>query len=133
MDKVIRHSEKVKSFLDFIRKAEESYHIAMMVEDESNNEQQDILHRIELQENFQADYICLGIAMQQIRRKRRRAKNEQECLLPLLEWTENNKKAVKDLEKTLGKMRKAESSTQNRFYNQRSDIVEKTLTWQEDI
>jgi hypothetical protein len=133
VDKVEKHSEKVKSFLDYIRQAEENYHIADMVEYESNNEQQDILHQIELQENFQMDYICLGIAMQQIRQKRRHAKNEKECLLPLLDWSKNNKKAIKELEQALGRMRKTESNIQNRSYSQKSDIVEKTLNWQEDI
>lgn len=101
--------------------------IAGSVIADMDNATQDILHHIELRECTQYDLTCLGIELQQIRRTRRKAKDIRAVFLPVLEWAKENKKVVKDLEKLLGEVRKAEKGMNCRHYRAKTNVVEQIL------
>lgn len=90
---------------------------------------QDILHHIELKENSLFDYIRLGLALRGIRKKRRKAKDTEKILVPMVEWISANQKVIAGLTQVLGKVRKEEKTAMSpRYYINRTDIVEKVLS-----
>lgn len=87
---------------------------------------QDILHNMELRENSQYDYICQGIALKDIRKRRRKAKDTKEITDLICDWSASRRGIIKELEQLLGKVRKAEKRTSNRIYIDKTDVL-KTL------
>lgn len=85
------------------------------------------MHNIELCENKYHDYARLSIALRGVRQQRRRAKDKEQELQPIVDFLSNNMKVIKALERLLGDVRKAEKSTEGRSYTPRTDIVERTL------
>ena len=112
-------SKGIESFLDFLREASTQLNIAVMVEQETNDETQDILHRLELQEHTYHEYAFHSKELKKIRKERREAKDKISCLAPIVEWADDNKSVVKGLEQLLGAVRKAERSTEQRIYTPR--------------
>lgn len=120
-------SEYIKGFLDFLNSSQEDYNIATQQEIDANNETQDILHRIELNDNKYHEYARLSKALRKVRQDRRRAKDKVMQLQPVVEWLSENSKAIRDLEKLLGAVRKVEKQTENRFYIPKTAIVDEVL------
>lgn len=89
-----------------------------------DNQTQDILHNMEIGENYPDDYIAQGIALKNIRRKRREAKDIQRVTTPVVQWISQNQKTINELEKLLGAVRKAEKGTSNRMYTNRTKTLE---------
>lgn len=116
-------SSEISRFLDFLRFCEETNRTAAITEIDMDNKTQDILHHMELVENSQYDYICMGIALKDVRQKRRQAKDRKDITQPICAWYHENKKTIQELEKLLGTVRKAEKRTENRYYNNRTNIV----------
>ena len=112
-------SKDIESFLDFLREANTQLNIAIMVEQEANDQTQDILHRLELQEHTYHEYAAHSKELKKIRQERREAKDKISCLTPIVTWAEENKSLVKGLEQLLGAVRKAERSTEQRIYTPR--------------
>lgn len=123
----MKYSEQIDGFLTFLRSVAECYSMAVTDENCANDETQDILHCIELDDNRYHDYAKLSMALREVRRKRRVAKDELMQLQPIREWMEENAKAIKSLERALGATRKAERNTEARWYNQKTEIVSETL------
>lgn len=123
----MKYSEQIAGFLRFLREAQQEYSIATAEEQEANNATQDILHRIELNENKYHEYARLSIALRDIRRQRRAAKDKQLKLQPVIDLLEQEQKLVKTLERLLGDVRKAEKSAEGRAYCPRTDAVERAL------
>lgn len=123
----MKYSEHISSFLNLIREAQQEYNIAVSEEQDANNATQDILHSIELSENKYHDYARLAIALREVRQQRRRAKDTVQELQPIVDFSGDNMKFIKALERLLGDVRKAEKGTEGRFYSPRTDIVEQTL------
>lgn len=121
------YSVYIDDFLSFLRKAQEDYSIATLQESDTNNETQDILHRIELDDNSYHEYARLSKALRRVRKDRREAKDTVMQLQPVVEWLAENSKTVRDLEKLLGAVRKVEKQTENRFYIPKTAIVDETL------
>ena len=119
-------SNGIESFLDFLREANTQLNIAVMVEQETNDQTQDILHRLELQDHTYHDYAALSKELKKVRQERRDAKDKITCLSPIVEWAEGNKTVVKGLEQLLGAVRKAERSTEQRIYTPRGKKNGKT-------
>ena len=120
-------SNQIDSFLKFLRNCQEANRIAAIQEIDMDNATQDILHNIELSENYPDDYILQGITLANIRKKRREAKNTQRVTFPVTQWSKDNQKVINDLEKLLGSVRKAEKATRNRTYTNRTDILDGIL------
>lgn len=125
----VKYSERISDFLKLLREAQQEYNIAEAEEQDANNATQDILHNLELCENKYHDYARLSIAMREVRRQRRRAKDRIQELQPIVDMMGKDMKVIKALERLLGEVRKAEKGTEGRAYNPRTDVVERTLGW----
>lgn len=121
------YAEQFSQFLRFLRQCQEDFSIAESLQDDTEAETQDILHKLELEENTYHEYARLSKALKKVRIERRKAKDTIEQLGPLVTWVAQNSKIIKELEKVLGEMRKAEKNIQYRHYNPKTDIVNQAL------
>ena len=117
-------SIKIENFLKFCRSCTEANRLAAVAEIDMDNQTQDILHNIEINDNFPDDYILQGLALKNIRKERREAKDIQKITHPVVQWVQQNQKTINELEKLLGAVRKAEKSTQGRMYSNRTKILD---------
>ena len=120
-------SQSLSDFLEFLRKSQQDYNIAIDIELTKSKETQDILHKIELDDVKYHDYAKLGKALKSIRNERREAKNIQLQLAPLVGWIKENQNVVRGLERLLGEVRKAETNIKNAHYYPRTDVVDEIL------
>lgn len=120
-------SQSLSDFLEFLRKSQQDYNIAVDIELTKSKETQDILHKIELDDIKYHEYAKLAKALKSIRNERREAKNTKQQLEPLIRWTEENQAVVRGLERLLGEVRKAETNIKNAHYYPRTDIVNEIL------
>ena len=120
-------SQSLSDFLEFLRKSQQDYNIAIDIELTKSKETQDILHKIELDDVKYHDYAKLGKALKSIRNERREAKNIQLQLAPLVAWIKENQNVVRGLERLLGEVRKAETNIKNAHYYPRTDVVDEIL------
>lgn len=123
----MKDSEKLSAFLDFLRSSDEELYIVCSIQRDMDQATQDILHHIEMQENTQHEFILEGIALKDIRQKRRNAKDRERILTPVVEWYAANQRVVNDLQRLLGKVRKEEKSIENRTYTNRTEVVRMIL------
>ncbi len=121
-------SKAVESFLAFLREADEQQRIADDDERYAIDSTQDILHRLELYDDPYDQTAELAAMLREVRRGRRLAKDAKELAEKVTAWKADNKSAVKSLEQLLGAMRKKEESMKQRFYGERTDILEKKKT-----
>ena len=128
----MKDSEKLSAFLDFLRSSDEELYIVCSIQRDMDQATQDILHHIEMQENTQHEFILEGIALKDIRQKRRNAKDRERILTPVVEWYAANQRVVNDLQRLLGKIRKEEKSIENRTYTNRTEVVRMILQEGED-
>lgn len=123
----MKKSEYISGFLDFMRESMMEYEIARTRQADADNETQDLLHRLELYDDSYHDMARISKELKRARQERRKAKDTISELEPVRKWSEENAKALKSLEQLLGAVRKAEKATQNRFYTERTDAVERTI------
>ena len=123
----MKYSEHLSGFLEFLRNCETEYNIAVAQQDETNNATQDLLHRLELWEDGYHDLAKISKAMRQVRKDRREAKDTIQKLQPIVDWKKDNQKTIHDLERLLGAVRDQENKTNNRFYNPKTDIIDKVF------
>lgn len=123
----MKASENIAAFLNFLRDCDERLEIAHSIQRDTEAETQDILHNIEFGSNTQHELILEGIALKDIRNRRRKAKDQIKVLTPIVEWYSLNGHVIKELERLLGKVRKEEKSTENRIYVERTNIIRKIL------
>lgn len=123
----LNYSNEIEGFLNFLREAEREYRQAVEEESIKNSETQDLDHRLELNDDSYHDCAKLARALRNVRRERRKAKNTKIMTEPIYEWYGQNKKIICSIERLLGEVRKAEKSTENRFYTDRTEIVKNTL------
>lgn len=123
-------SEYIDEFLTFLREAESEYRMAGEQQDEANRETQDILHWIEFQTEEASAEISTRVqdVLHTIRQNRREAKDWEIITGPVAAWIIQNEPVRKSLERLLGDVRKAEKSTQNRHYMNKTDIMDRILT-----
>ena len=117
-------SIQIENFLNFCRSCAEANRLAAVAEIDADNQTQDILHNIEINDNYPDDYILQGIALKNIRKDRREAKDIQKITHTVVQWVQQNQKTINELEKLLGAVRKAEKSTQGRTYSSRTKILD---------
>ena len=125
----MKGSESISGFLKFLRECEEGYGMAKDKEGETDRETQDILHRLELCDDGHDDTARLAVALREVRRERRMAKDRCAEAEPVICWLQRHgsKEAVKSLEQLLGDVRKAEARVENRGYVEKTDILDKVF------
>lgn len=116
-------SNQIDAFLKFCRSCQDLNKIAAVKEIDLDNQTQDILHNIELNENYPDDYVVQGLALRNIRKERRDAKDIQRITYSVAQWVKQNQKTINELEKLLGSVRKAEKSTTGRLYMNRTKVL----------
>lgn len=119
-----KYSSGIENFLRFLRDAKEVYDISKLKENDTDNETQDILHKLELGNNSYHETAGLAKLLRTVRQERRKAKDNALMTAPIVDWVEENERVIKSLERLLGTVRKAEKSTEGRYYNQKTDILE---------
>lgn len=123
----MKNSEYISGFLEFLRIMGAECRVAKLDEEETDKETQDILHRLELEDDNYQDTLELATALSTIRRKRRIAKDIIAAAEPVSKWAAENSKAIKTLEQCLGETRKTENRLENRHYVAKTDILESIL------
>lgn len=123
----MKYSEKLDEFLSFLRECSQEYTVASAMETEMNNKTQDLLHCLELNDNKYHELARISKALVAVRQGRREAKDKEMILEPMIDWIQQNGRTIKELERLLGAVRKAERSTEGRIYAPRTDIVDKAL------
>lgn len=118
------NSEILSDFLTYLRDTKQIYNMAVQDENDANDATQDILHSLEIDGGSYHELARLSKVLQDVRRKRREAKDKTICLEPIVQWIEGNAAVIKGLERLLGDVRKAERSLENRTYHQKTNIVE---------
>ena len=119
-----KYSLGIENFLQFLRDAKEVYNISKLKENDADNETQDILHKLELGNNSYHETAGLAKLLRTVRQERRKAKDNALMTAPIVDWVEENERVIKSLERLLGAVRKAEKSTEGRYYNPKTDILE---------
>lgn len=122
--KLLCYSKPIEEFLAYIRQAKEQNQFAKNTEREKENETQDILHRLELSNDKYHITAKLAKKLREVRQERRHAKDTVSLTEPILAWSENNKPAIRSLEKLLGELRKSEKLIENRFYTAKTDVMQ---------
>lgn len=85
----------------------------------------DLLHYAELSGNLNAsDGYRVYRQIAESRRERRRAKNENELLEPLMDFIRQNPKVVNDMAQLLGRLRGTKRCIDQRIYQTRTKIFE---------
>ena len=125
--KDISYAEQFQQFLKFISQCQANYHMAQSIQEDTEAETQDILHKLELEEITYHEYARLSKVLKKVRIERRKAKDTIEQTGPLVTWVAQNNKVIKELERVLGEMRKAEKNMCYRHYNPKTNIVNETL------
>ena len=123
----MNYSEQIERFLNFLREARQEYDIAVAEETEANNATQDLLHSLELDDNKYHDSARIALALKQIRKERREAKDKGVKLQPIIDWSAENLRVIQELEQLLGAVRKAERNSVGRRYIPKTDVLKKTL------
>lgn len=123
----MKYSESISEFLKFMRTVHQEYNIATSQEADAEQATQDLLHRLELGEDGATEMVKIAVALRKIRRERRMAKDISICLKPLIDWLPANGTTLRSLERLLGEVRKAEKSTENREYRNKTSIIKEIL------
>lgn len=123
----MQNSEYISNFLKFIRESKTNYQIASEQENHTNNETQDILHRMELKSDSYHDMAKMAKRLKQVRQKRREAKNIKEVTEPILKWANEYEKVIRTLEIILGDVRKIEERIKNRCYIEKTDVLKEVF------
>ena len=131
MSKIIKNSlsyaKQFEQFLKFISQCQSDFCLAQSIQEDTEAETQDILHKLELEEITYHEYARLSKVLKKVRIERRKAKDTIEQLGPLVTWAAKNKDVIKELERILGDMRKTEKNMCYRHYNPKTDIVNEAL------
>lgn len=120
----MKYGEQIEGFLDFMRNVKTDYNIAVSCEKDANDATQDLLHSLEIYENTYHEYARAAKKLAQVRQERRAAKDMREQLRPIMDWLEENDRVIYGLENLLGNVRKAERSTEGRFYTPKTDVLD---------
>lgn len=91
-------SDVLCEFLTYLRLAEDNLRMAEDEMDRTGHETQDILHRLELNDDKHHTVAALGKKLREVRRRRRVAKETVELLTPVVEWADENKKLLTGLQ-----------------------------------
>lgn len=116
--------EIIEEFNALLKEVKGIYEENEIIRRESDDKILDLLHYAELHENLNASAgfrVYKQIA--DVRRERRRCKNENELLQPLLEFVKSNPKLLNDISALLGKLRGTRRRIDQRAYTARTDVI----------
>ena len=115
----------IDKFLEFTRNVQSlTYQLDAQIE-EYRNQEQDFDHYIELSDDLSEDEAYkVYCRIKDMRRERRKCKNEKELLEPVLDWITNAESSLKSLQNVLGKIRKNKVTIDNRAYVVRTHVFE---------
>lgn len=115
--------KSIADFLAFLDSAQKRYAAAMVEEQETNDETQDILHALEFRWNDPRKTARLIKTLGDIRRKRRRAKNDMEIADLILKFQNGNAGIVKALQQLQGDVQTVIKNQARREYQLRTEIM----------
>jgi hypothetical protein len=121
------YSEDLSYILDFFKNCQEDLRFANSDVTDYDRALSDLEHELELGKRGYHEKAKIANRITEIRKERRQAKYTIEQVTPIAEWADRNQRVLKELERLLGDVRKAESHTdpQKLFYNYRTDVVQK--------
>lgn len=111
--------DAINQFLSAANQIEEYWSQLYDEVGKTDRETQDLLHELELSRFNACNGFSLAARMQEIRKRRRRSKNEKEVIEPFKQWADKHKSIVVDLHKVLKAMGKAAETQQTRQYHPR--------------
>ena len=117
-------SKNIEDFLNFVKESEERYKMAGADLEQTHNETQDILHRLELYDVGHHEAAACAKKLKSVRRRRRTAKDTMEELEPIVRWAYENRAGIGQIQRVLGEVRKEEQRHENRFYLPKTKILE---------
>lgn len=120
----MKNSEYISNFLKFLKDIQTEYNIATDTEEAANKETQDILHRLELENDSYHSMAQMSKAIKSVRLKRRKAKDTKTEAEPVIRWVKENQKTIHILELVLGDVRKAEKANENRHYTNKTNVLD---------
>lgn len=116
--------EIVEEFNALLKEVKGIYEENEIIRRESDDKILDLLHYAELHENLNASAgFRVYKLMADVRRERRRCKNENELLEPLLEFVKANPKLLNDVGTLLGRLRGTKRCIDQRVYTTRTDVI----------
>lgn len=116
--------EIVEEFNSLLKEAKSIYEENEVARRESDDRILDLLHYAELHDNLSAsDGFRVYQKITAARRERRRSKDENELLEPLMEFIRQNPKLVNDIGTLVGKLRGTKRCIEQRIYKTRTDII----------
>ena len=114
----------VEEFNSLLKEVESTYNSNEAIRKESDDKILDLLHYAELHENLSASAgFRVYKLMAEARRDRRRSKDENELLEPLIEFVRQNPKLVNEIGTLLGRLRGTKRCIDQRIYKTRTDII----------
>ena len=116
--------EIVEEFNMLLKEAKSIYEENETIRKESDDKILDLLHYAELHENLNASAgFRVYKLMAEARRERRRSKDENELLEPIMEFIRQNPKLVNEIGALVGKLRGTKRCIDQRIYRTRTDII----------
>ena len=113
----------IADFLALLDSAQKRYAAAMVEEQDANDETQDILHALEFRRHDPRKTARLIRTLGDIRRKRRRAKNDMEIADLIVKFQNSNAGTVKALQRLQGDVQTAQRDQATRPYYFRTEIM----------
>lgn len=115
----MKESEELSNVLKYFRETEQLHKFAIGRIGELEQLQNDLLHKIEINCANVAERNKVATALRKCRVERRKYKDKVELMNGLIEFIDNNRPAIKKLEKILGSMRQVEENQDKRTYKPR--------------
>lgn len=117
--------EAIEEFNKLIQSATSTYIYLSGQITQMDNEQQDILHLIEMSKDSK-ERSKLATKLKQLRKERRIIKNKFEYYQLLAPFVEKNRSVVGEIQRLLGELRKVEQKQKNPVYVMRTtgDVLE---------
>lgn len=120
---VMENSKHISNFLNFLEDIKMEYNISVSIEKDADAETQDILHRLEFENDSCDNMVKISQLIKPVRQKRRKAKRQKAEAEPVIQWINRNTSTIHELKKLLGDVRKAEEYNANRYYINKTDIL----------
>lgn len=133
MDKDMKASDQISTFLKFLEGIEKDYNWALEEESKADGESQDRLHQLELLSLSYHDQAKIARQLKECRIRRRSMKDTILVYTPIVEFleSEKGKMLISQLQQVLGKVRKEERRLEERTYTPRVLSKEEFLTVQQ--
>ena len=133
MDKDMKASDQISTFLKFLEGIEKDYNWALEEESKADAESQDRLHQLELLGLSYHDQAKIARQLKECRIRRRMMKDTIQVYTPIVEFIESDKgkMLISQLQQVLGKVRKEERRLEERTYTPRVLSKEEFLTVQQ--